>query len=221
MRYQEFVWLFRLPGVYRPQGDTRMLMEALRSVRVGARVLDVGTGTGVLALTAARSGAAEVTAVDRCPYAVLTARVNARLRRLPVQVVRGDLLDDVRGETFDVIVANVPYVCSDGAPRGRRAAHTWDGGAGGRDLLDRLCALAPALLAPGGVLLMVQSALCGTDKTVEDLRTAGLWVAVSARRRQPFGPVMTARAAALEDHGVICPKQRYEELVVIRAEHRR
>jgi release factor glutamine methyltransferase len=46
-------------------------------------------------------------------------------------------------------------------------------------------------------------------------------VSVGARRRQPFGPVMMARARDLEQDGLICPEQRYEELVVIRAEQRR
>jgi release factor glutamine methyltransferase len=214
------VWLFRPPGVYRPQGDTWLLAEALRTVRVGARVLDVGTGTGALALAAARTGAGQVVAVDICAHAVFAARVNARLRRLPVQVLRGDLLDTVRGEVFDMIVANPPYVFADGLPSARGRSYVWHGGPGGRRTLDRICATAPALLAPGGTLLLVQSALCGIDPTVDRLRAAGLYVSVGARRRQPFGPVMTARAGDLEDRGVICPKQRYEELVVIRAEQR-
>jgi release factor glutamine methyltransferase len=217
------MWLFRPPGVYRPQGDTWLLAEALRTVRLGAKVLDVGTGTGALALTAARGGAGQVIAVDVCAQAVFAARVNAWLRRLPVRVIQSDLVDAVRDEAFDVIVANPPYVCSTAttttSPRGPR--HAWDGGAGGRVVLDRLCAAAPALLAPGGTLLLVQSELCGIESTVDLLRTAGLHVSVGARRRQPFGPVMMARARDLEQDGLICPEQRYEELVVIRAEQRR
>jgi release factor glutamine methyltransferase len=220
MRYELFVWLFRPPGVYRPQGDTWLLAEALRTVRVGVRVLDVGTGTGALALAAARGGAAQVVAVDVCSHAVFAARVNAWLRRLPVRVVRSDLVDAVRDEAFDLIVANPPYVCSSDTahPRGPRRA--WDGGTRGRAVLDRLCAVAPSLLTPGGTLLMVQSALCGIESTVDLLRTAGLHVTVGARRRQQFGPVMTARAHDLEERGLIYPEQRYEELVVIRAEQR-
>lgn len=221
MRYELFVWLFRPPGVYRPQGDTWLLAEALRTVRVGARVLDVGTGTGALALAAARSGAGRVIAVDVSAHAVFAARVNAWLRRLPVRVVQSDLVDAVRGEAFDVIIANPPYVCSTDTARPCGPRHAWDGGADGRVVLDRLCAVAPSLLAPGGTLLMVQSALCGIESTVALLRTAGLRVTVGARRRQPFGPVMMARARDLEERGLICPEQRYEELVVIRCEQRR
>jgi release factor glutamine methyltransferase len=66
-------------------------VETLRTTRVGSRVLDVGTGTGVLALAAARGGATQVIAVDSCTRAVFAARVNAWLRRSPVRVVRSDL----------------------------------------------------------------------------------------------------------------------------------
>lgn len=113
--HEHDVWLFRPPGVYRPQADTWLLADALRtasSVRVGARVLDAGTGTGVLALLAARAGA-ELLAVDINQRAVLSARVNARLRRLPIRVQRGDLFELIRDQVFDVVVANLPYVSSD------------------------------------------------------------------------------------------------------------
>jgi release factor glutamine methyltransferase len=68
------------------------------------------------------------------------------------------------------------------------------------------------------MLLLVQSALCGVQATVERLRSQRLRVAVVARRQEPFGPVMRARAAHLERRGLIGPEQRYEDLVVIRAE---
>lgn len=212
------LWLFRPPGVYRPQRDTRLLAEALRvtSPPIGVRVLDVGTGTGVLALVAARGGAGQVIAVDICGRAVLTARINAWMRRLPIRVVRSDLLDAVAGEVFDVIVANPPYVHADEPPR-TRAEATWSGGPGGRLVLDGLCASAPALLAPGGMLLIVQSAICGIQDTVVRLRGEGLTVAVIARRQEMFGRVMRARAAQMEERGLIRPAQRYEDLVVIRA----
>ena len=210
------MWLFRPPGVYRPQGDTRLLVETLRTTRVGSRVLDVGTGTGVLALAAARGGATQVVAVDSCTRAVFAARVNAWLRRSPVRVVRSDLFEAVTGESFDVIVANPPYVCSDEPPR--TEGHIWDGGPDGRAVLDRVCSAAPPLLAPGGMLLLVQSALCGVEATVERLRSQRLRVAVVARRQESFGPVMRARADHLERCGLIGPEQRYEDLVVIRAD---
>lgn len=213
--------LLRPPGVYPPQADTSLLADALRheGVSPGARVLDLGTGTGALALAAARHGAAEVTAVDISARAVAVARANARLRGLDVDVVRGDLTGPVRGRRFDLVLSNPPYVPSarDRLPR-RAPGVAWEAGRDGRALLDRVCGDTPPLLASGGVLLVVHSALCGVDATLDRLTGAGLRAAVTARRRVPFGPVLRSRARWLESCGVISPGQREEELVVVRAQ---
>jgi release factor glutamine methyltransferase len=102
--------------------------------------------------------------------------------------------------------------------RARGRARAWEGGPQGRSVLDRICAEAPARLTPNGTLLLVHSALCGADITLAALRDARMKALVIARRHIPFGPVMRARAAWLEDRGLIIPGQRHEELVVIRAD---
>ncbi|HEV2778712.1 MAG TPA: HemK2/MTQ2 family protein methyltransferase [Actinophytocola sp.] len=216
--YFSGVMLLRAPGVYRPQADTWLLIGALRGAAIpeGARVLDVGTGTGALSVAAVRAGAAEVTAVDVSAAAVLSARLNARLRRLPVRVHRGSAPDVVAGRRFDVILANPPYVPGRWPPRG--AARAWDAGLDGRELLDPLCDAAFDLLYPGGVLLVVHSELCGVDSTLWRLRANGLKAAVVARRIEPFGPVLWSKVDYLEGHGLIEPGQRHEELVVIRGD---
>ncbi|MCM2577177.1 HemK2/MTQ2 family protein methyltransferase [Streptomyces meridianus] len=214
--------LIRPPGVYAPQGDSRLLLDVLLAAAIpaGARMLDVCTGTGVLAIAGARLGAGEVHAVDISLRAAFAAGVNARMRGLPITVRRGDYLTCAAGRRFDVVTANPPYVpCPETGRRRRRSARAWDAGEDGRVHLDRLCAAAPGLLAPDGVLLMVHSALCGPDLTLERMRRSGLKATVVARRRQAFGPVLHSRAAWLEDRGLIAPGQREEELVIIRADH--
>lgn len=210
--------LLRAPGVYAPQYDTTLLVEALHAAAIpaGARVLDIGTGTGALALTAMRAGAAGVTAVDVSRRAVWTARANAALHRLPVRVRRGNALDVVADESFDLVLSNPPYVPADRVARG--PARAWDAGLDGRELLDPLCARMFDLLMPGGVLLMVHSALCGVDRTLRRLRGSGLKASIVQRRRVPFGPVLRGRIGFLERHGLIEPGQRDEELVVIRGD---
>ncbi|MET8246494.1 HemK2/MTQ2 family protein methyltransferase [Streptomyces sp. NPDC005202] len=209
-----------LPGVYVPQEDTALLVEALSDepVEPDTQVLDVGTGSGALALEAARRSA-EVTAVDVSWRAVWTARLNAWLARLPVRIRRGNLFGPVRGRSFDVIVANPPYVPASDIrrePRGRSRA--WDAGRDGRLVLDRICRDAPALLRPGGALLIVHSALSGPDRTLDLLRAAGLKAAVVRRRWIAFGPVLRARQGWLRERGLLSAGDEKEELVVIRAE---
>ncbi len=205
--------------MYRPQEDTWLMVDALAEAGVprGARVLDVCTGTGALAIAAGRAGAGEVTAVDLCRRAVLAARVNGRLNGVPVRALRTDFGDLVGTGEFDLITANPPYVPSVGVPR-RGCERAWDAGAMGRAVLDRLCAVMPMLLARKGMGLIVHSALCDSDVTLRQLRGGGLKAAVVARRTIPFGPVMRARAPWLLEQGLIEQGQRHEELVVIRAD---
>ncbi|MCF2533443.1 HemK2/MTQ2 family protein methyltransferase [Yinghuangia soli] len=215
--------LLCLPGTYRPQGDTWLLVAAYLEGGFGdaRRVLDVGTGTGAVALAAARTGGTgrRVTAVDISRRAVWSARVNGLRRRLRLRVRRGDLLEPVAAERFDLVLANPPYVpaTSPEAPH-RGPERSWDAGRDGRLLLDRLCRGVPGILRPGGTVLIVHSSLCGVPRTLRLLRTAGLRARVVARRTQPFGPVLTARAPYMESCGIIEPGCREEELVVIRGD---
>jgi release factor glutamine methyltransferase len=186
----------------------------------GRRVLDIGTGSGALAVAAARGGAASVTAVDLSLRSVATTWLNSRLHRVCCTVRHGDLFAPVTGQQFDLIMANPPYVpaATTVLPR-HRIARCWDGGLDGRTVLDRICAEGPALLAPRGRMLLVHSAVCDAELTLSHLIDAGLHAEVRARATVPFGPVMRLRAAMLQARGLLEPGQRDEELVVIEASH--
>ncbi|MER5493113.1 HemK2/MTQ2 family protein methyltransferase [Streptomyces sp. NPDC002490] len=208
-----------LPGVYAPQHDTRLLAAAMarEDVPPGVRALDLCTGSGALAVAAARRGA-RVTAVDLSRRAVWNARFNALVAGRRIRVVRGDLGTGLGAERFGLVISNPPYVpapCEVTASHG--AARAWDAGTHGRSLLDRICADAPRLLSPGGLLLVVHSGLCGTDETLCRLRAAGLHAGVSERARVPFGPVLRRRREWLCARGLLEPAAVHEELVVVRA----
>ncbi|HSD76718.1 MAG TPA: HemK2/MTQ2 family protein methyltransferase [Solirubrobacteraceae bacterium] len=212
--------LVTLPGVFSPISDSRMLADALREQTLPphASVLDVCTGSGLLAVSAALRGARDVTAVDVSRRAVLTARLNARLNGVRVRALRGWLFEPVGGRRFDAIVSNPPYVPADDdelPARGVRRA--WDAGRDGRVLLDRLLDEAPAHLRPGGFLLVVHSSVIGRAETLRRMAAGGLEPDVVGRRRGPLGPLLTARAAALEARGLLAPGQRHEDVLVFRA----
>ncbi|MFF2655284.1 HemK2/MTQ2 family protein methyltransferase [Streptomyces sp. NPDC058045] len=208
-----------LPGVYHPQTDTFLLARALHreNIRRGMDVLDVGTGSGALAICASRLGA-RVVAVDVARRAVLAARLNALRARSRVTVRHGDLFAPVRGRTFDLVVTNPPYVPAPYRPPSRHGAHrSWDAGPDGRAVVDRVCAGAPRALRPGGVLLMVHSGLCGSGDTLRRLAHQGLHAEIHDRARIPFGPVLRSRQDWLRERGLAEVTEDHEELVIIRA----
>ena len=146
-----------------PRPETELLMERIlqEPLPEAPRILDVGTGSGVIALTlAAERPAAEVTAVDVSPEALALARENAARLGLTecVHFLQSDLLDSVEGQ-FDLIAANLPYIpggeiasLSREVQRDPRLA--LDGGPIGTEMVARLIDQARAHLKPGGRLVL-------------------------------------------------------------------
>lgn len=205
-------------GVFRPLSDTRLLAGHLRAeVRPGAAVLDVCTGSGALAVAAALAGAGSVCAVDISGRAVLSALLNARRNGVRLRARRGDLFRPVRGERFDLVVSNPPYVPAPSTELPRRGpARAWDAGRRGRALVDRICAGVPAHLRPGGAVLMVHTSLIGEEETLERLAAGGLEPEVVERVPGALGPLLRARVELLEEEGLLRRGEREEELVVVR-----
>ena len=211
--------LLRIPGVYGPGRDSELLANAIRDeVEPGERVLDVFTGSGVQAIAAARAGAAEVVAIDVARRAVAGVRLNARLNGAEVEARRGDMFEPVADLRFDLIVANPPFVPSDGAEGPvHGAARAWEAGHDGRRLLDPFLEAAPDHLRPGGRILVVHSSLCDESRTLDALAAAGLDAEILIAETAPLGPITAPRADALERRGLLDPGERVETTFVIRA----
>jgi release factor glutamine methyltransferase len=150
------------PRVLIPRPETELLAElALELLPEGGAALDLGTGSGALAIALAlgRPGAS-VTAVDLSPGALEVARANAEALGAAVTFLAGDLYQPLpAGARFQVIVSNPPYVPSGELPGLQREVRrepplALDGGADGLDLLRRVVAGAPARLEAGGALLV-------------------------------------------------------------------
>lgn len=144
-----------------PRPETELLVDhALRLVRSG-RALDVCTGSGCLALSLAQEGEfTSVTGSDISAPALALARENVRATGLPVQLVRSDLGAGLRGERFDLLVANPPYLTEAEYEALDPSVKAWEprlalaAGDDGLAPARRLLAEAPVLLAPGGWMVM-------------------------------------------------------------------
>jgi len=150
------------PDVLIPRHDTETLVECALAKAPDARsVLDVGTGSGCIAVTLARLlVAARVTASDISGPALAVARRNAERNGVEVEFLRGSLFEPVSGRSFDLIVSNPPYIPTsdidklepevrDGDPRA-----ALDGGPDGLDFYRALIPGAIVHLNPGGWLLL-------------------------------------------------------------------
>ncbi len=150
------------PAVLIPRPETELVVECALTLErpPRPRVLDVGTGSGCLAVTLALElDGAEVVATDLSLAALEVARGNARSLGAAVRFTAGDLAAHLRGP-FDLVVANLPYVPEGDLPTlpVEIAAHeprlALAAGEHGTDLLAPFVAQLPGLLAPGGHVLL-------------------------------------------------------------------
>jgi release factor glutamine methyltransferase len=145
----EAVILDRCPGVFMPTAHGLFYAGTAR-VAAGERVIDIGTGSGVLAIAAARRGA-HVVATDTDERAIEAARHNALVNGVTIDVRAGSLFDGAAGP-FDVILANLPneivapaYL----ATLSEQEAHVFAGGVRGNAALLALLDAAPAHMHAG------------------------------------------------------------------------
>jgi HemK-related putative methylase len=148
-----------------------------RLVSAEAEVLDLGTGSGVCAVFAAKH-ARRVVAVDINPSAVRCAWINTLLNDLDhkVEVRHGDLFEPVAGERFDLILFNPPFVR--GAPKDSR-----DGAWRSNDVAERYAAGLRAHLKPGGSALVLLSTFGDGRVFLREFHNQGFLIEVFAERR--------------------------------------
>ena len=173
-------------NVYEPAEDSFLFAENLPVERSG-RIVDVGTGCGILAIVAAKN-AERVLAVDINPHAIRCALRNAKLNGVidKMDFVQGDLLGAVNAYgKFDLILFNAPYLPVEGRD-GSWLSCSWSGGKSGREVIDRFIDQVPEHLNSNGLILLMQSSLSSVDKTLQRFAIEGLHARVVARQNLPF-----------------------------------
>jgi release factor glutamine methyltransferase len=161
------------PDVLIPRPETEHVVEIALQISLNAepgarRILDVGTGSGALAVTLQLETGAAAWATDISPSAAAVAARNARRLGAPVKFVVCDLMDAIAPASMDLIVSNPPYVPDTEREGLQREVRDWEphvalfAGATGFELYDRLVAHAPRVLRPGGWLIM-ELGFCSVD----------------------------------------------------------
>jgi release factor glutamine methyltransferase len=172
-----------------PRPETELIVEVALEIADRSRplnILDVGTGTGCLAIAiAVELPAARITATDFTPAALAVARRNADRHRVEdrVRFLQSNLLDTIEG-SFDLIVSNPPYVPErDVLPRDVAEYEPHQAlfaGPDGLDVLRLLIARAPGSLVPGGSLIVEFG--FGQAAAVRELATAAGWRVIEIRK---------------------------------------
>lgn len=165
--------------VYEPAEDTFLLISALqKSDLKNKTVLEIGTGSGIVALFAAQL-AKSVIAVDINPNAVKCAKENAARNKIKnIKFKKSDLFKNI-SEKFDIIIFNPPYLPDE--PITQDIA--LDGGPDGRKVIERFLICAPKFLNPKGKILLLESSLSHYEKTLEHIKKIGLSAEIVTRQK--------------------------------------
>jgi release factor glutamine methyltransferase len=149
------------PDVLIPRPETEHLVEAaIAKIRPGDLVLDVGVGSGAIAVTLALETSARVFATDVSQPALRVAATNARLLKADVTFLAADLASCIGTASLDVLVSNPPYVPQTDRPTLQREVRDHEphialfAGPSGLDVYERLIDQARTVLRPGGWLLL-------------------------------------------------------------------
>lgn len=160
------------PTVFHPRWheSSGFFAKHLRSIDLtDKRVLDCGTGTGILAIVAAQQGAV-VTAIDINGLALDAARENAERNGVALRILRSDWFDALGDEQFDCIVCNPPFLPGTGAAGDGVAWHAGDGHEHVLGFIEG----CEAHLAPGGEVLLVLPREADVKFWIDEFATEGL-----------------------------------------------
>lgn len=213
------------PGIYPPKLDSFLLArELVNIVNEGDKVLDIGTGSGILAILASMKGA-HTTATEIHEDSANYIKYNALLNGVEVSVRIGDMFRPVsEDERFDIIVSNPPSLPTPlNEDSDKYISRAIDGGDDGRRYLNPLIAQAPRYMQSGSCFLTVHSNLANIKKTKEDLENKGFHVTI-VEDEFPIGQISRQRIQYFLDtlppncHPLKRGKRWYQSIAVFKAQ---
>ena len=167
-------------NVYIPAEDSYLLADNLQ-IKEGQSVLEIGTGSGIVAMYASRL-TDSITVTDINFDACELARKNFEENNIGnIEILFGNLFEPVKNRKFDVILFNTPYLpTEDGEVLEDTINYAFDGGLNGRKVIDLFLNEVGNHLNDGGIVQMIQSSLSGNEETLEKLDNLGFIAEIAA-----------------------------------------
>ena len=167
-------------NVYVPAEDSYLLAENLE-IKEGQSVLEIGTGSGIVAMYASRL-TDKITVSDINFDACELARKNFEANNIEnIEILFGNMFEPVQNRKFDVILFNTPYLpTEDDEVIDDTINYAFDGGLNGRKVIDLFLNEVGNHLNDGGIVQMIQSSLSGNEETLEKLDNLGFIAEIKA-----------------------------------------
>ncbi len=172
--------------VYKPSDDSILMLDALDTLPPlnDMTCLDVGTGSGVLAIKMAKMGC-KTTGSDISLRSLMLASRNAIINGVSIEFVQGNLTHHFRDKSFNIVVFNPPYIPEE-PKRDIELSIAWAGGIDGRRLIDGLITDLPRILKEKGISLILHASYNLPHKTIINASELGMVGKIIMRRKLAF-----------------------------------
>jgi len=176
--------------VYEPSDDSFLLAENL-IINNGEKVLEIGTGSGIVAMYASKL-TDNIVATDVNFNAIELAEKNFKSNGVNnIQLVFGNLFEPVENQKFDVILFNSPYLPTEECEvLDGNLNCAFDGGLDGRNVIDKFLNEVKNHLNHGGRLQLIQSSLSNLEETISKLKDLGFKVEITASEKFFFEEIV-------------------------------